>query len=63
MNPMVMRIISVFDGDDSVSDECHVTFRQFVKTLSVFHLEAPIEQKIECMCVCFFFFRRCCLQF
>lgn len=46
MNPLVMRVISLFDtkGDD------HVNFPQFISTLSVFSKRGDPKDKIRCMC-------------
>lgn len=44
MNPLIMRLIRVFDtnGDDSIN------FRQFVTVLSAFKKDSPPQKKIEC---------------
>ena len=45
MNPLVMRVISVFDS--KVED--NVNFKQFATTLSVFHRQADPVEKMNCM--------------
>jgi len=43
MNPLVMRIIALFDTEET--DE--VNFKQFITTLSAFHPKASVQERLR----------------
>ena len=42
-NPIALQIVSLFDE----KEEDEVNFRQFMKTLSIFHPKAPVGEKMK----------------
>lgn len=49
MNPLCTRIIALFDVDNAN----HVNFSTFVRTLSVFHAQAPADEKMRVAFDCY----------
>ncbi len=48
MNPLVNRIVSLFDADN----DDQVNFQDFIRALSVFSAKGGKDEKLQCMIAC-----------